>query len=282
MAITTCHVRLVQMAPGLGAVTANIHRHLEAAERAANEGADLVIFPELSLTGYFVRDLATEVALRLDSPHIAELVDISRKIPLVFGFVEESDAFELYCSAAYLAEGQVKQVHRKLYLPTYGMFDEARYFSPGASLQSFATPWGPAGLVICEDLWHPSVPYILSRQGMDLLIGIAASPFRGVEPGGPDIGRSYELMLGTYAQLFQCHVLFCNRVGCEDGISFWGGSRAVSPLEGEVAVAPFFEETHLDVVLERSHLRRARFASPLLSNERPELLRLALEKMEHD
>ena len=282
MAVTTCQARLVQLAPRLGAVAANLHRHLEAAERAASEGVELVVFPELSLTGYFLRDLVPEVALRLDSAHFAELLDLSRKIHLVFGFVEESDAFELHCSAAYLAEGELKHLHRKLYLPTYGMFDEARYFSAGSCLQSFPTPWGPAGLVICEELWHPSVPYVLSRQGMDLLIGIAASPFRGVEPGGPDIGQSYELMLGAYAELFQCHVLFCNRVGCEDGISFWGGSRAITPLEGEIAVAPLYDEAPQDEVLERSHLRRARFATPLLADERPELLRRALEKMSHE
>lgn len=282
MSAAQCHVRLAQMAPRLGAVEANLHRHLDLAARAAADEVDLLVFPELSLTGYFLRDLVPEVALRLDSPHFQELLDASRKVALVVGLVEESDAFNFYCSAVYLHGGELSYLHRKLYLPTYGMFDEGRYFSPGSRLQTVPTPWGPLGLVICEDLWHPSVPYVLSRQGMDLLLAVAASPFRGVEPGCPAIERTYEQMLGAYAQLFQCQVVFCNRVGCEEGVTFWGGSRAISPQAGELAVAPLFEEVEVDAVLERSHLRMARLATPLLADERVELTRLALERMAHD
>lgn len=282
MSASKCHVRLAQMAPRLGAVEANLHRHLDLAARAAADEVDLLVFPELSLTGYFLRDLVPEVALRLDSPHFQELLDASRKVALVVGLVEESDAFNFYCSAVYLHGGELSYLHRKLYLPTYGMFDEGRYFSPGSRLETVSTPWGPLGLVICEDLWHPSVPYVLSRQGMDLLLAVAASPFRGVEPGCPAIERTYEQMLGAYAQLFQCQVVFCNRVGCEEGVTFWGGSRAISPQAGELAVAPLFEEAEVDAVLERSHLRMARLATPLLADERVELTRLALERMAHD
>jgi predicted amidohydrolase len=273
---------MVQMAPRMGAVADNLRRHVEAAEQAVQDGVDLLLFPELSLTGYFLRDLVPEVALRLDSPLLQELISLSRKIHLVVGFPEESENFTLYCSAAYLADGEIKYLHRKLYLPTYGMFDEGRYFSPGADLATFPTPWGSAGLVICEDLWHPAVPYVLSRQGMDLLIAIAASPFRGIEPGCIGIEHVYSQMLGTYAQLFQCQVLFCNRVGCEEGVTFWGGSRGLSPLSGELGVAPLFDETQVDVVLDRSHLRMARYANPLLADERPELVRHALEKMSRE
>jgi len=119
----------------------------------------------------------------------------------------------------------------------------------------------------------------LSRLGLDLLISISASPLRGVGPGGLAIERTYHHLLSTYAELFQCHVLFCNRVGCEDGVTFWGGSRAFSPAAGELATAPLFDETHLDVTLQRSHLRRARLATPLLADERPELVLRALERM---
>ena len=279
MSEAICQARLVQMAPRLGAVADNLRRHLEAAQQAAAEGVDLLVFPELSLTGYFLRDLVPEVALTLDSDPLRELLDASRQVPLVVGFVEESPSFDLYCTAAYLAGGEVRHLHRKAYLPTYGMFDEGRYFSPGNELAVFPTPWGSAGLLICEELWHPSAAYTLSRLGLDLLISIAASPLRGVGPGGPAIERTYHHLLATYAELFQCHVLFCNRVGCEDGVTFWGGSRALSPAAGELATAPLFDETHLDVTLERAHLRRARLATPLLADERPELVLRALERM---
>jgi len=272
----------VQFAPRLGAVEDNVERHRAAIAAAVESGRELVVFPELSLTGYYLRDLVSEVALTPESPSLRALVEASRRVDVVCGFVEESPTCALYCTAAYLAEGQIRHLHRKVYLPTYGMFDEGRYLSAGAELRTFPTRWGPAGLLICEDLWHPSAPYVLSRQGMDLLIAVSASPLRGVQPGGPEIQATYAQMLGTYAALFQCHVLFCNRVGVEDGVTFWGGSRAVSPLTGECACAPLLEETYVDVDLSRSDLRIARLATPLLADERLDLTLRALEKIRRE
>ncbi len=279
MAESVCKVRLVQFSPRLGGLHDNLRRHLEIIEEAAAAGRELVIFPELSLTGYYLRDLVSQVSLGLDSPEIAALREASRQIGVVFGFVEETPGFRLYCSGAYLAEGEVRHLHRKVYLPTYGMFDEGRYLTPGDRLETFSTPWGPMGLLICEDLWHPSAPYVLSRRGMDALLVISASPLRGMEPGGPAIEQTYEQMVSLYAQLFQCFVVFVNRAGVEDGVTFWGGSRAVSPATGQLGLAPLMEETCLDVDLDRAHLRMARIATPLLSDERLDLTRRALEEI---
>ena len=281
MQAAVCRARLVQFAPRLGAVEDNLRRHLEAAEAAASAGVDLVVFPELSLTGYYLRDLAVELALTLDSPVLAELRAVSRRVHLVCGFVEETPSYDLHCTAAYLADGEIRHLHRKVYLPTYGMFDEGRYFAPGEALRTFPTPWGPAGLLVCEDLWLPSAPYVLSRHGLDLLIAVAASPLRGVEEGGLPIQQIYEQLLGTYATLFQCHVLFCNRVGCEDGVTFWGGSRALSPAGGPPTVAPTLEECWVDVELRRSDLRQARLATPLLSDEKLDLTLRELGRIAH-
>jgi predicted amidohydrolase len=279
MAESICKVRLVQFSPRLGGLEDNLRRHLEMIGQAAAAGRDLVVFPELSLTGYYLRDLVSQVSLTRDSPEFQALLEASRKIHVVVGLVEETPSFDLYCTGAYLAEGEVRHLHRKVYLPTYGMFDEGRYLTPGASLHTFPTPWGPMGLLICEDIWHPSAPYVLSRQGMDTLIVISASPLRGVEPGGLAVQQTYEQMISVYATLFQCHVLFCNRAGVEDGVTFWGGSQAVSPATGQLAAAPLLEETHLDVDLDRAHLRMARLATPLLADERLELTLRALERI---
>ena len=238
MAESICKARLAQFNPRLGGVQDNLRRHLEMIEEAAAAGRDLIVFPELSLTGYYLRDLVSQVSLCLDSPQFQSLVEASRRIHVVVSFVEETPCYDLFCSAAYLADGEVRYVHRKVYLPTYGMFDEGRYLSPGNQLDTFSTPWGPMGLLICEDIWHPSAPYVLSRLGMDFLIVPAASPLRGVEPGGLAIQQSYERMIAVYAELFQCFVVFVNRGGVEDGVSFWGGSQAVSPATGQMAVAP--------------------------------------------
>ncbi len=274
-----CKMRLVQFNPRLGGVQENLRRHLEMIEEAAAGGRDLVVFPELSLTGYYLRDLVSQVALPTDSPEFQALLEASRQIHVVLGFVEETSSYELYCTAAYLADGEVRHLHRKVYLPTYGMFDEGRYLTPGGKLETFPTPWGPMGLLICEDIWHPSAPYVLSRRGMDTLLVISASPLRGVEPGGLAIQQSYEQMISVYASLFQCFVVYVNRAGVEDGVTFWGGSQAVSPATGRIAVAPLIEETHLDVDLDRAHLRMARLATPLLADERLEVTLRALEEI---
>jgi predicted amidohydrolase len=282
MAESLCKLRLVQFNPKLGGVADNLRRHLELIEEAAAAGRDLVVFPELSLTGYYLRDLVSQVSITTDSPEFSALVEASRKIHVVFSFVEETESFDLYCTGAYLAAGEVRHLHRKLYLPTYGMFDEARYLSPGADLRTFPTPWGPMGLLICEDIWHPSALYALSRQGMDFLIVPAASPLRGVEAEGLAIEQTYEQMVSVYANLFQCFVAFCNRSGVEDGVTFWGGSRVASPATGQIAVAPLLEETILDVDLDRADLRMARIASPLLADERFEMTLRALERIAGD
>ena len=279
MAESLCKLRLIQFNPRLGGVADNLRRHLEVIDQAAAAGRELIVFPELSLTGYYLRDLVSQVSLTLDSPEFQALLAASRKIDVVVSFVEESDSYGLYCAGAYLSGGELRHLHRKLYLPTYGMFDEARYLSPGAELCTFPTRWGPLGLLICEDIWHPSAIYALSRQGLDFLIVPAASPLRGVEPQGLAIEQDYEQMISVYANLFQCFVIFCNRVGVEEGVTFWGGSRVASPATGRIAVAPLLEEALLDVDLDRADLRSARIASPLLSDERFDLTLRTLERI---
>ena len=188
-------IALAQLAPRLGDLAANVTRHLELIGTAAAEGADLVVFPELSLTGYFLKDLVTETALRLDSPEIQLLAEASRGVDAVVGCILESDGHRFHNAALYLSGGAVVHVHRKVYLPTYGLFDEARDLAAGDRFRAFEAPlrsaeprrpWR-AGMLICEDLWHPSSAYLLARDGVDLIICPSASPGRGV---GHAVARS--------------------------------------------------------------------------------------------
>src|SRR5262245_27452285 len=119
-------VALAQIAPKLGHVRANLTRHLEIIDRARAAGADLVVFPELSLTGYDLQDLVPEVAVSRDAEVLTRLAQASRDIDLVVGFVEEDPQHRFYNAAAYLSAGAVVHVHRKLHLPTYGLFQEGR------------------------------------------------------------------------------------------------------------------------------------------------------------
>ena len=274
-------VALAQMAPRLGDLGANVSRHLELIGAAAAGGADLVVFPELSLTGYFLKDLVTETSLRLDSPEIQALAEASREVDAVVGCILESDDHRFHNAALYLSGGAIVHVHRKVYLPTYGLFDEARDLAAGNRFRAFEAPLrsaGPhrpwrTGVLICEDLWHPSSAYLLARAGVDLIICPSASPGRGVGHGS-ELGtaQSYDVITRTYAQLFTAYVVYCNRVGYEDGINFWGGSRVVDP-EGHLVGEPAGrDEAMLLHRLDLAALRRARIANPMLRDERHDIV----------
>jgi predicted amidohydrolase len=274
-------VALAQMAPRLGDLDANVARHLELIGAAAAGGADLVVFPELSLTGYFLKDLVTETALRLDSPEIQALVEASRGVDAVVGCILESDDHRFHNAALYLSGGAIVHVHRKVYLPTYGLFDEARDLAAGYRFRAFEAPLrsaGPhrpwrVGVLICEDLWHPSSAYLLARDGVDVIICPSASPGRGVGHGS-ELGtaQSYDVITRTYAQLLTAYVVYCNRVGYEDGINFWGGSRVVDP-EGHLVGEPAGRDEGLPLHrLDLAALRRARIANPMLRDERHDIV----------
>lgn len=273
-------VTLAQLAPRLGDVHANLERHLELIADAAAAGAALVVFPELSLTGYFLKDLVPDVALREQSDELHRLAAASQSIDVVAGCVLESDDARFYNAALYLSGGRIHHVHRKVYLPTYGLFDEARYLAEGDRFRSFAAPvsaavpprpW-QAGLLICEDMWHPTAVGLLAREGVELFICPSASPGRGVvRDHALGTALSYDAMTRTYAQLFTSYLLYCNRVGFEDGISFWGGSRVVGP-DGRLLDEPAGgEECLVTHRIDLAAVRRARIANPLLRDERHDI-----------
>ena len=166
------HVGLAQMYPKLGDLKANLEKHVHYAGEAAAAGVDLLVFPELGMTGYQVQDLVPEVALQAsaEDPVFGHLLDASQKLDIVVGFVHEDHRRRFFIADAYLSGGEVVHVHHKLYLPTYGMFDESRYLAAGHSVRAFHTRFGRVGMLICEDFWHVSPPYLLWMDGADVLI----------------------------------------------------------------------------------------------------------------
>lgn len=267
---------LAQSAPLLGDVDTNLKSILDLISQARAQGADLAIFPELALSGYYVKDLVAEVAARpsADDPRFAPLLDASRNLDLVVGFVEEDTRHRYYIAAAYLSNERVAYVHRKVYLPTYRLFDDARFFAPGTSFRAFNTRFGRMGILICEDAWHVSSPYVEWMDGADFLIDVSASPGYGIPANGELMNAAtVNNFLRTYAELMTTFVFYSNRVGVEDGIAFWGGSCVLGPDGAPVATAPLFEETLLVAEIDTDALRRARLKLPLLRDEQNELVR---------
>ncbi len=260
---------IAQLNPTLGNVDRNLALHLEQIDRARADGCQLLVFPELSLTGYVLEDLAYQVGLARDDEPLSRLVEESKSISLIVGFVEHTDDHQYRIASAYLEDGRIVHVHHKVYLVTYGLFDEGRYLSAGERIRAFDTKFGRQAILICEDLWHPSAPSIAAADGADIIHAPAASPGRGVSGAKEVLGseRTWADLTRVYAQMFVSYVTFANRVGYEDGINFYGGSRVLGP-DGEVLTAAAGEPDLIAANLSDGALRRARIASPLRRDEK--------------
>ncbi len=274
---------LAQIDPVLGDLRRNVAKHAEFAGRARAEGAALVLCPELSLTGYTVRDMNMELALNFSGDHtpLQPLLDLSREgISVIAGGIEEDGKFGIYNSAILFEDGKARVVHRKIYPPTYGMFEEMRYFARGQSVSAFDSKFGRIGVLICEDFWHISLPYLLALDGAQLILGLVASPTR-IAPEEPEFNapvvnsENYRV----YARMLSVHVAVTNRVGYEDGVNFWGGSQIILPGGDTLVAAKRFEEDMIVGEIDDLALRQARRASRHFLDEDPTLVVRELSRM---
>ena len=276
------NLALAQIATSLGDVQCNLDKHLNYIEQARKHKADLIVFPELSLTGYVLQDLVATVAHRPteDDPVFRPLLVASQNLDLVVGFVDEDSRHRFYIASAYLSGGRVLHVHHKVYLPTYGLFDEGRFFAWGDSVRAFDTRFGRAGLLICEDFWHASPPYLLWLDGADIMLFSSASPGRGLtDKEKLESARWVERVSKAYASMFTSFVVHCNRVGFEDGLLFWGGATVNDPNGELLAQGPYFEEALTLVDVDLNQLRRTRARLPLLRDERTNLVQKELDRL---
>ena len=260
------------------------------ATAAADSPCDVFLTPELSLTGYDVGDAAPGLAaplrvderLRFAGDAEGEMLrDVGAH--LVLGMLERhAHGVAPYNAAVVIDRGEVRFRHRKIYLPTYGMFDEARVFARGDSLDVCPLPHGwRAGILVCEDFWHPGLCYALASAGIDVLLVLAAAPARGVVEGGAAGGPfasadAWERIARATAQLYGIYVCLANRVGVEGAVTFAGESMVVAPDATLVARADAFDEALLHVVLEPDVLARARSPYAHMRDDMPEVVVRAL------
>ena len=273
-------VAVAQTDSRVGDIPHNVGHHVAVAEEALARGAQLVVFPELSLAGYTVRDLSWDIALDPSvADAIAPLRELSRRISIAFGLVESGPGHGIYNSAVFLEDGDVRHTHRKVYLPTYGMFEEGRYFSPGTEVRAFDSKFGRFGMLICEDVWHVSLPYLLALDGAEAILCLTASPTRvgGDNPVLDNQTVNHEHQR-TYARLLNVYTVFCNRVGFEDGVNFWGGSTVTAPDGEQLVTAELLKEDLVLADMRSDEVRRARRFSRHFLDERPELVVRSLHR----
>ncbi len=263
-------VGLVQFKPRKADVAANLERVVAAVDASARKH-DILVFPEATLSGYFLEGGVQEVALA--ASEVAErLGEPPAGSPdVVIGFFERWRG-RLYNAAAYFQPAgdrfEAAHVHRKLFLPTYGVFDEDRFVEGGTELRAFSTRFGRVGLLVCEDAWHSLTGSILAVSGAELILIVSATPLRGMEPsnGRPTNLERWETIIRVMAMEHGVHVGVSHLVGSEGGKLFAGDSLMVSPAGDVVARAEIFEEGVTEVLVDPFEVARTRSESPLLAD----------------
>src|ERR671922_2501246 len=249
-------VALAQIDTTVGDITGNARKIAERTARAREEGASLVVFPELTLTGYPPEDLLLKTHF-LDSARVAleELARGARGIVALVGFPERAD--DVYNAAAVLADGRVAGVYRKIHLPNYGVFDEQRYFQAGSEPAVFELDDVRIGVTICEDIWEPGPPATTEAlAGAEVIVNLSASPYHAGK------GLERERMLVQRARDSLVAVVFCNLIGGQDELVFDGHSVVIDQDGEVVARAPQFEEAFVTCAVDPGAVAAARLRDP--------------------
>lgn len=299
-------VAVYQTNPKLLDLKTNLDEVIAKISQGKEKGADLIVFPELALTGYFVGPRYHEVALRLDSEEMKKLASKTKGTAAVVGFIEESRSMNFYDSALVAVDGEILFAYRKLNLPNYGSFEERKYFAPGKQVPVFRLHGFAIATFICNDMWHPSLPYLGVCRKADIFVTIINSldgsmgdEFSNVETWG--------IINTFYSRVFGIYNVCANRVGEEslknrraraEALSetnktgkksnsrkqmkihrFWGGSEIVNPYGQTIAKAALYEPDEIFGEVTRDLLRKKRILLPYLRNDDPYFTYRELERI---
>jgi predicted amidohydrolase len=277
-------IALAQMNSAPGDLGANLQRHLDRIQAAIDAGADLVVFPELSLAGDFQDDLDSNLALSMDSHDLQEIAAASREIDIVAGFVERGRIrrYKRYNSAAYFSEGDLAHRHRKLFLVDYAIFEESRRYAPGESMSSFDTAFARNCLLLCNDVWHTPAPYLAAVDGAEILL-VPANSARGALESHLDIPGTWERLNRTVSATLGMFTIFVNRVGVREDshgrFQYWGGSEIIDPRGETLLKAPYDEEALVVGEVDVSLVRAQREAAPIIRDTRLAFLRREIRRL---
>ena len=289
-------VAAYQIEPVLLDLKSNLEQVITKIEQGKEKGADLVVFPELALTGYFVGRRFHEVALRLDSQEIRRIASATKGTAAVVGFIEESPSMNFYNSALVAVDGDILFAYRKLNLPNYGLFEERKYFSPGKQIPVFRLHDFYVAVFICNDLWHPSLPYLGVCQKADVFVTIFSSSEGSMGTEFSNI-ESWGVINTFYSRVFGIYNVCVNRVGKEAWeekrsilaaetariarskprkpileeltFRFWGGSEIINPFGQPIAKAALYEPDEIFGEISKDLLRRKKILLPYLRDDDP-------------
>jgi predicted amidohydrolase len=265
-------ITLAQVASELGDIGANLVHADEIVRDAARERSDLVVFPELYLSGYSLGRVDADVALSANDPRLTHLSAIAPGTDVLVGFYEDGLGVHSYNAAAYYEDDKVVHTHRKLYLPTYDIFEERKHFSPGQSMRAYDTRHGRFATLICNDAWQPHLAFLAVQDGARMLI-VPTNSAQSRFPEQYDSRTYWRDITVFYARMFQCYVVFVNRVGDEsEHLRFWGGSHIVDPWGKIICALPDDDEAIVTTQIDLAMVRKRRREVPLVREARLGLL----------
>ena len=271
------NVALAQMSCKIGDKKHNMNKMKQKVEEAKKRDANIIIFPELSLTGYSTRDLAYELAEPIPGPSVKLLEEITKKrnIHMIFGMLERSEKARavLYNTAVLLGPKGFIGKYRKMHLPTHSVFEEKRYFRLGYQAPVFETEIGKLGLTICYDVFFPEISRLLRLKAAQFIICISASPARR--------RKFFEVLTTARAIENTVFLAYVNLVGVENGLQFWGGSRLIAPNGNIITQAKYDEEDVTIGNVDYADLERIETFVPTLRDLRPELFNSLKEQAEN-
>jgi predicted amidohydrolase len=289
-------IAVCQTSPVLMDLKTNIDNVLDHIRTCSEKGADLVVFPELALTGYFVGLNYHKVALRMDSDEVKKLAAATKGTAAVIGFIEESRSLNFYNAALVAVDGEVKFSYRKLNLPNYGVFEERKFFAPGKHIKVFKLQDFNIAVFICNDLWHPSLPYLGVTKKADMFISIFSSSQGSMGSEFSNI-ESWEIINKFYSRVFGIYNICANRVGEEmptdkrqatskkkvqnnipevfllpetnKTYRFWGGSSIINPFGQEIYKAQQYDPDVIMGGVTKDFIRRKKILMPYLRDDDP-------------
>jgi predicted amidohydrolase len=265
-------ITLAQVASRLGDVEANLARAAQIVGQAGREQSDLVVFPELFLTGYALGRVDEDVTMSADDPRLLDLTAHGPRTDVLIGLYEDGLGVHNYNSAAYYDQSGLVHSHRKLYLPTYDVFEERKHFSPGQRMRAYETRHGRMATLICNDAWQPHLAFLAVQDGARVLL-VPTNSAQSRFPERYDSQTYWRDITVFYARMFQSYVVFCNRVGEEgEHLRFWGGSHVVDPWGEIVCSLPDEEEAIVTADINLANVRKRRREVPLVREARLGLL----------
>ncbi|HEY4137820.1 MAG TPA: nitrilase-related carbon-nitrogen hydrolase [Casimicrobiaceae bacterium] len=273
------NVAVAQIASVLGDVAANRRKHLDVVDSARALGTDVLVFPELSLSGHAAGPDALDVALRRDDPVIAEIARAAGAMCTVFGLIEEGPAAQFYNTALAVRDGAILAAHRKVNLATYGLLEDGKHFAAGRHVGAFdLAPVWRASIMICADLWNPPLVHLAAMQGATVLLAPISS---AIEAVGADFDNptGWDVNLRFYALTYGLPIAMANRAGREGELTFWGGSRILDPFGRTLAQAEGDGEALVRALIDFDAVRRARYLLPTVRDANLALLQREIERL---